>query len=161
MYKLSNFVPLFHTDIIQQQPFSITVGYNITLVITSVYRLISLKTRAHKNQTRVRNTSAQNSIRERKTILARERFCSTCTNAVPGARGCDPPYALATAQLLIMLTSGTSEVETEYRVAPPPPLIGHHLLVIANDRLAIWRTKSFPGGPLDKWGRCNAKYTYF
>ena len=41
--------------------------------------------------------------REWKSIIVREHFCSVCTNAVLGTRGCDkrvldPPYALATAQ---------------------------------------------------------------
>lgn len=54
--------------------------------------------------------SAQNSIREWKTILMREHFCSMCTNVGQTSAQLPPPYKLAAAQrLLVMLTFETLE----------------------------------------------------
>lgn len=55
---------------------------NFNKTLWKWWRLIILKTCANKNQARARDASAQNSIREWKSIFARERFYSVCTNGL-------------------------------------------------------------------------------
>lgn len=83
-----------------------------------MWHLNILKSRAHKIQVHACDTSAQNSIHQWKNILAGGHFCSTCTDIVPWARGCDArPSLHAHSTFAHPLSSLLRSVS--------PPLIGH------------------------------------
>lgn len=69
---------------IQKADKTLEAGKNVGVcACMCVWYLISLKTCAHKQQTRACDTSAQNIICKQKSILASEHFFSICKNAVP------------------------------------------------------------------------------